>query len=143
MVAPGKDETKEVPKEQNHAEDEEDHYPDIKPQLPAGAHTGRNMDKQLQDIKSEADLLPEGAAVCTVPSDLEQATGLERLEILGKMQGIDIFDMKPLPSDRIGTKSDPIWVKSFGEEQYVGCTGSPADSHVTLWITVSQVEGYQ
>lgn len=38
-----------------------------------------------------------------MPTDLEQATGLERLEILGKMQGIDIFDMRPLPSDRVGT----------------------------------------
>lgn len=44
------------------------------------------------------DLLAPGAAPGTVPTDLEQATGLERLEILGKMQGIDVFDMKPLES---------------------------------------------
>lgn len=44
------------------------------------------------------DLLPPGAAPGTIPTDLEQATGLERLEILGKMQGIDVFDMKPLES---------------------------------------------
>jgi cytochrome c oxidase subunit 5b len=56
------------------------------------------------EIKSEADLLPPGAKVGTVPTDLEQATGLERLEILGKMQGIDIFDMKPLDSSRKGMK---------------------------------------
>ena len=49
--------------------------------------------------------MPPGAAPGTVPTDLEQATGLERLEILGKMQGIDIFDMRPLPSDRVGTWS--------------------------------------
>lgn len=54
------------------------------------------------EVKSEADLLPPGAKPGTVPTDLEQATGLERLEILGKMQGIDIFDMRPLPSDRVG-----------------------------------------
>jgi cytochrome c oxidase subunit 5b len=58
------------------------------------------------EVKSEEDLLPPGAKSGTVPTDLEQATGLERLEILGKMQGIDIFDMKPLPSDRLG-KIDP------------------------------------
>ena len=57
---------------------------------------------QNAEIKSESDLLPPGAAPGTIPTDLEQATGLERLEILGKMQGIDIFDMKPLPSDRLG-----------------------------------------
>ena len=37
-----------------------------------------------------------------MPSDLDQATGLERLEILGKMQGVDIFDMKPLDASRKG-----------------------------------------
>ena len=54
------------------------------------------------EIKTEEDLLPPGAAPGTVPTDLEQATGLERLEILGKMQGIDIFDMKPLDASRKG-----------------------------------------
>lgn len=94
------------------------------------------MDKRLEDIRSEADLLPEGAAPGTVPTDLEQATGLERFEILGKMEGVDVFDMRPLPSDRVGTLEDPIMVKSFGEEQYCGCTGCPADSHWTIWLTV-------
>lgn len=98
----------------------------------------RNIDRRLEDISSEADLMPEGAKPGTVPTDVEQATGLERLEILGKMQGVDIFDMKPLPSDRLGTLKDPIMVKSFGEEQYCGCTGCPADSHGVHWITVSR-----
>ena len=48
------------------------------------------------------DLLPPGAASGTVPSDLEQATGLERLELLGKMEGIDVFDMRPLDASRKG-----------------------------------------
>ena len=55
------------------------------------------------DIKSMEDLIPPGAKPGTVPTDLEQATGLERLELLGKMQGIDIFDMKPLDSSRKGS----------------------------------------
>jgi cytochrome c oxidase subunit 5b len=38
-----------------------------------------------------------------MPTDLEQATGLERLEILGKMQGVDIFDLSPLDASRKGT----------------------------------------
>lgn len=80
--------------------------------------------------------MPEGASPGTVPTDIEQATGLERLEILGKMQGIDIFDMKPLPSDRMGTLKEPVVIKSFGEEQYCGCTGIPADSHHIKWLTV-------
>ena len=56
-------------------------------------------------MKSEEDLLPPGAQPGTIPTDLEQATGLERLEILGKMQGIDIFDMRPLDSSRVGMSS--------------------------------------
>ena len=33
---------------------------------------------------------------------MDQSTGLERFEILGKMQGIDVFDMKPLDASRKG-----------------------------------------
>ena len=53
--------------------------------------------------------MPPGAAPGTIPTDLEQATGLERLEILGKMQGVDIFDMAPLDASRTGahTHSHP------------------------------------
>jgi cytochrome c oxidase subunit 5b len=69
------------------------------------------------EIKTKEDLLGPGAAPGTVPTDLEQATGLERLEILGKMEGVDIFDMKPLDASRLGTMEDPIVVQSFGEEQ--------------------------
>jgi hypothetical protein len=55
------------------------------------------------EIHSEADLMPPGGTPGTVPTDLEQATGLERLEILGKMQGVDVFDMRPLDASRRGT----------------------------------------
>lgn len=29
-------------------------------------------------------------------------------------------------------------VKSAGDEQYAGCTGYPADSHNTVWLTLSR-----
>ena len=35
---------------------------------------------------------------------------------------------------------DPITVNSAGDEQYVGCTGFPADSHNVLWITLTRDE---
>ncbi|KAI9658998.1 MAG: Cytochrome c oxidase subunit 4 [Bathelium mastoideum] len=94
--------------------------------------------KKFEEIKTEEDLLPPGAAPGTIPTDIEQATGLDRLEILGKMQGVDIFDMKPLDASRLGTLKDPIVVRSAGDEQYLGCTGSPADSHVVQWIITSR-----
>jgi cytochrome c oxidase subunit 5b len=55
------------------------------------------------EVKTEDDLLPPGAKPGTVPTDLEQSTGLERLELLGKMRGYDIFDMRPLDASRKGT----------------------------------------
>ena len=51
--------------------------------------------------------MPPGAPPGTIPTDLEQATGLERLEILGKMQGVDIFDMRPLDASRVGMLRSP------------------------------------
>jgi len=37
-----------------------------------------------------------------------------------------------------GTLDDPIVVKSYGDEQYLGCTGFPVDSHTVLWLTTSR-----
>jgi hypothetical protein len=88
------------------------------------------------EIKEAGDLLGPGAEPGTVPTDLEQSTGLERLEILGKMEGVDVFDMRPLDSSRIGTMDNPILVRSAGEEQFAGCTGSPAGSHNVIWLGV-------
>jgi len=90
------------------------------------------------EVKTEEDLIPPGGKAGSVPTDLEQATGLERLELLGKMQGIDIFDMRPLDASRKGTLDNPIIVHGAGDEQYAGCTGYPADSHTVIWLTVSR-----
>ena len=60
------------------------------------------------DVQTEEDLFGPGAKPGTVPTDLEQATGLERLELLGKLEGKDIFDMTPLDSSRKGTQLSPL-----------------------------------
>lgn len=95
---------------------------------------------KITDIKSIDDLIGPGAKPGTIPTDLEQSTGIERLEILGKMEGVDIFDMTPLDGSRKGTLKEPILVRSAGEEQYAGCTGFPVDSHPVIWLTV-RVDG--
>lgn len=59
------------------------------------------------EVKTEDDLLAPGAKPGTIPSDLDQATGLERLELLGKMQGYDVFDMRPLDASRKGRELVP------------------------------------
>jgi len=81
-------------------------------------------------------LFGPGGKAGEVPSDLDQATGLERLQVLGEAEGFEVFDEAPLDSDRIGTQSDPIKVFSLDTERIVGCTGAPADSHDILWLNL-------
>ncbi|KAF9048608.1 putative COX4-cytochrome-c oxidase chain IV, partial [Panaeolus papilionaceus] len=77
-----------------------------------------------------------GAKAGTVPTDIEQATGLERLQLLGELEGIKVFDDTPLDSSRIGTKANPVKVLAYDVERIVGCTGVPADSHDVTWFTL-------
>lgn len=74
----------------------------------------------ITEIKSEEDLLGPGAAPGTVPTDLEQSTGLERLEILGKMDGVDIFDMRPLDASRKGAEA--IYLEEYPQKAMIGLT---------------------
>ena len=55
----------------------------------------------------------EGAKPGEVPTDLNQSTGLERLQLLGEVEGVEVFDYKALDSSRIGTKADPVKVFSW------------------------------
>lgn len=94
--------------------------------------------KTLSEIRNRDDLFGPGAPVGTVPTDLNQSTGMERLEILGKVEGVDIFDMRPLDASRKGTVAEPILVRSAGDEQFAGCTGFPADSHNVIWVGMTR-----
>ncbi len=69
-----------------------------------GAVTGANHGSEIDTLD---DLLPPGAPVGTIATDLNQSVGLERYELLGKMQGIDVWDMKPLDSSRKGERKAP------------------------------------
>ncbi|TFK75225.1 cytochrome c oxidase polypeptide IV [Pluteus cervinus] len=83
-------------------------------------------------------LFGAGGKAGQVPTDFEQATGLERLELLGEMEGIKVFDDAPLDASRLGTKANPVLVQSYDVERIVGCTGVPADSHDILWFNVKK-----
>jgi hypothetical protein len=48
-----------------------------------------------------------------MPTDEQQATGLERFELLGKLQGQEVFDMEPLQMTHLGTTENPIQIKSY------------------------------
>lgn len=95
----------------------------------------------LADVHGNDTLIGQGAKEGTFPTDLEQATGLARLELLAKLEGVELFDVKPLDASRVGTIADPILVESYDDYRYVGCTGAPADSHHILWLkpTVEKV----
>lgn len=96
---------------------------------------------KLADVDGPETLIGPGAQPGTFPTDLDQATGLARLELLAKLEGIEVFENRPLDSSRIGTMEDPIIVESFDDYRYVGCTGSPADSHEVQWLkpTIGEV----
>jgi cytochrome c oxidase subunit 5b len=103
-----------------------------------------------------------GAKPGDIPTDESQSTGLDRVQVLGLLEGVDVFDLEPLDSSRIGTLADPIkvfsavriqlysfllqYLKSLisslppslqDSERIVGCTGAPADSHDLLWLRVT------
>lgn len=54
-----------------------------------------------------------GGKAGEVPTDLEQATGLERMELLYKLKGEDAFSVEPLEVIRMGTLVAPIEVFSL------------------------------
>ena len=66
----------------------------------------------------------EGAKAGEIPTDENQSTGLERLQVLGAIEGVEVFDFKPLDSSRIGTLADPIKVFSMVSARRVSCTVS-------------------
>ncbi|KAF8501256.1 COX5B-domain-containing protein [Gautieria morchelliformis] len=77
-----------------------------------------------------------GSAPGAVPTDEEQATGLERLQLLGKMEGVDVFNMKKPEATKKGTMENPIRIASLAKLRQVGCTGYPEDEHRVLWINL-------
>ncbi|PCH42397.1 COX5B-domain-containing protein [Wolfiporia cocos MD-104 SS10] len=84
-----------------------------------------------------AQVFGEGAKPGEVPTDDVQSTGLERLQVLGEKEGVEVFDLKPLDSSRIGTLADPVLVNSYTHSRLIGCTGSPAESHELLWMNLT------
>ena len=71
------------------------------------------------------EIYGEGAKAGQIPTDVNQSTGLERLQILGALEGVEIFDLKPLDSSRLGTVADPVKVFSAVSTRHVflGCNG--------------------
>lgn len=84
--------------------------------LPATRTLSTSVKKLSDHAHAPPALLGEGAPVGTVPTDENQATGLERLQLLGHQEGVDVFDMQPLEITTLGTVKEPILIKSFVRE---------------------------
>ena len=86
----------------------------------------------------DGSLIGPGAKEGTIPSDMDQATGLERFEILGKREGIDVFDMENPVFEGNCTMKDPYLVPTYIGYRYVGCAGKDGDDHKPYWMKVEE-----
>lgn len=98
------------------------------------APTDFKVSTSLAEASGPNALFGPGSKDHEIPTSFEQATGVERLELLAQMEGIDLFDDRPLVQDRKGTPEDPVVVDSFHPVRYIGCTGFPADSQEVSWL---------
>ncbi|ORZ17991.1 cytochrome c oxidase subunit VB-domain-containing protein [Absidia repens] len=98
---------------------------------------GARLSNAVSSETADKNLGP-GAAAGSVPTDIEQATGLERDELLAKLEGRELFDLEPLDMTHLGTVKNPIVVQSHDAVRFVGCTGYPAESHDTIWLSLDK-----
>ncbi|KAI8873237.1 cytochrome c oxidase, partial [Ramicandelaber brevisporus] len=73
-----------------------------------------------------------------IPSNFDQATGLERYEMMAELEGRKPWDIDPIVPAKIGTAKEPIVVESVDDFRLIGCSGFPAESHDLIWIRVQQ-----
>ncbi|KAI0635820.1 cytochrome c oxidase subunit VB-domain-containing protein [Trametes polyzona] len=110
----------------------------LKPARAAVAARAFSISAARRSEHPTPQIFGEGAKPGEIPTDENQSTGLERLQVLGAIEGVEVFDTAPLDSSRIGTLADPIKVFSMEPERVIGCTGSPAESHELLWMTLTR-----
>ena len=86
--------------------------------------------------KSEMDRFTSATGAPTsndIPTELEHAVGIERLEILANLQGQHAFLDQPLQVKAKGTMKAPVLVESMLDERIVGCSGKK----ITIFIFIS------
>ncbi|XP_044293393.1 cytochrome c oxidase subunit 5B, mitochondrial [Varanus komodoensis] len=83
-----------------------------------------------------------GASRCMadggIPTDEEQATGMERKVMEALKKGLDPYSMFP-PKKHAGTKEDPTLVPSVTDKRIVGCI-CEEDSSSIIWFWVHKGE---
>jgi len=77
------------------------------------------------------------AEVTTIPTDLEQSTGLERKELEAILKGNpDPFNLNVTRGSR-GTKESPTLVPSLYEERIIGCVCEEESTSIT-WMVLKK-----
>eukprot|EP00004_Rigifila_ramosa_P007717 TRINITY_DN188_c0_g1_i1.p2 TRINITY_DN188_c0_g1~~TRINITY_DN188_c0_g1_i1.p2 ORF type:complete len:154 (-),score=36.91 TRINITY_DN188_c0_g1_i1:38-457(-) len=74
-----------------------------------------------------------------IPTDMEQATGLEREEIEQAMKGKQLFETEVV-APAFGTKEHPIVIKSAFSSRIVGCYADCAGGHELDGVVWHKVE---
>lgn len=92
--------------------------------------------EKLDEVTGPDSLFGKGAQAGSIPTDFEQSTGLQRLEILGKREGVDVFDMENPICEGSGTFNDPFLVPTYFGYRYVGCKGKGDEEHKPYWMKV-------
>ncbi|XP_077354553.1 cytochrome c oxidase subunit 5B, mitochondrial-like [Festucalex cinctus] len=83
--------------------------------------------------------LSRGMADGGIPTNEEQATGLERAIMEAAKKGLDPFNTLPAKTDRAGTKDDPHLVPSINSKRIVGCI-CEEDATSVVWFWLHQGE---
>ncbi|KAJ3250036.1 Cytochrome c oxidase subunit 4 [Chytriomyces hyalinus] len=94
--------------------------------------------------KSDAFNLPVPGyrAPGQIAHNWEIATGNERYEYVKRLEGEEPWpDMQPYYMKSKPTAANPFVVTGSDPEKYVGCTGFPADTHETVWLTLRSHRG--
>ncbi|XP_019401570.1 PREDICTED: cytochrome c oxidase subunit 5B, mitochondrial [Crocodylus porosus] len=81
---------------------------------------------------------PARAAAGGIPTDEEQATGLERKVLEALQKGTDPYSMFP-PKCQEGTREDPNLVPSVNEKRLVGCI-CEEDNSAIIWFWLHKGE---
>ncbi|XP_047706556.1 cytochrome c oxidase subunit 5B, mitochondrial-like [Prionailurus viverrinus] len=82
--------------------------------------------------------MASGASGGGVPTDDEQATGLEREVMMAARKGLDPYNMLA-PKAASGTKEDPNLVPSITDKRIVGCI-CEEDNSAVIWFWLHKGE---
>ncbi|KAK0133436.1 Cytochrome c oxidase subunit 5B, mitochondrial [Merluccius polli] len=85
---------------------------------------------------SPALVLNRGMAAGGIPTDEEQATGLEKVIMTAAKEGADPYNLMR-PKEYAGSKADPHMVPSISNKRIVGCE---EDNTAVVWFWLHQGE---